>query len=568
MAVRGRHWSYSGVGVGAGVPRALLFGSGGYMESGRSSSNRRRRNATRTSGKRFVIAIFATLLALSAHRGLAQDAAQPASSPVNVEPESAGPEFREATDDQQLELLRRLLGVQAPEVEPVAAPEPAAEPEAAPAPQPAPAPAVKPAPKPAPKPAAKPAPAPKPVVKPAAKPAPAPKPVVKPAPAPKPVVKPAPKPAPVVKPAPKPAPKPAIKPAPRPAPKPAPVRRPAPEPVEVQKPAGPTPAELEAAAAAREREARDKEAARRAEAEDRWRGKSLRVSATDLPEPGTRINASNVERWTHLLSPSVRWAVRRGAPIEVVEAQPIVMEPFRAEATERYHAQVELAPDAKSMLNYVAGVPFPYATIEDPNAAIKMMFNYENRIMFDDVDGRNFGCITGATSPTEGVQVERDYRLGHFRRLFFTGRLRVDPKPTWDTPDRIRYRESLSPILEPFDLKGAGFTYNRYLDAARQDDSWLYFPQTRRVRRLSTAQRSEAALVTSRLRYFARRRGAEPLATPRDHGHRGQRGADALTRHRALLRDPAGALIAPHAFAYGDQARPTTPRARAPSSQR
>jgi hypothetical protein len=47
-------------------------------------------------------------------------------------------------------------------------------------------------------------------------------------------------------------------------------------------------------------------------------------------------------------------------------------------------------------------------------------------------------------------------------------------------------------LLEPFDLKGVGFTTYRYLDPSRQDDSWLYLPQLRRVRRLSSSQRSDA----------------------------------------------------------------------------
>jgi hypothetical protein len=58
--------------------------------------------------------------------------------------------------------------------------------------------------------------------------------------------------------------------------------------------------------------------------------------------------------------------------------------------------------------------------------------------------------------------------------------------------DGVRYKESLHPLIEPFDLKGVGFTYYRYLDPDRQDDSWLYLPQLRRVRRLSSAQRSDA----------------------------------------------------------------------------
>jgi hypothetical protein len=47
-------------------------------------------------------------------------------------------------------------------------------------------------------------------------------------------------------------------------------------------------------------------------------------------------------------------------------------------------------------------------------------------------------------------------------------------------------------LLEPFDLKGVGLLEYRYLDPARQDDTWLYLPQLRRVRRMSSAQRSDA----------------------------------------------------------------------------
>ncbi len=35
-------------------------------------------------------------------------------------------------------------------------------------------------------------------------------------------------------------------------------------------------------------------------------------------------------------------------------------------------------------------------------------------------------------------------------------------------------------------------TSYRYLDPDKQDDSWLYLPSLRRVRRLSAAQRSDA----------------------------------------------------------------------------
>jgi hypothetical protein len=373
-----------------------------------------------------------------------------AQNPPPAAPESAGPEFKSASEKEQLEMLRRLLGVEAPAPQPAPAPEPAkAE---TPPPEPTPAVQVETPPAPAPE------PTPEVKTKAPAKPAPAPKAKPAPKPKPKPVVKP--------KPTPKPAAKPKVEPKAKPAPEP-----------ELEEAAEPTPTPQQEPAEAAEATPPAVDA--------------TAVSSTDLPPVGTIIDSKNAERWSDLLTPSVRWSIGRGTRLEVAPTVPIAMEPMRAEATERYHAQVQLSKDKKSMVNHVAGLPFPGVTDSDPDAAIKLMFNFEQRLVIDDVDGRNFGCVTGEIDVNEGLRPERNYRMEHFRRLFHTGRLINDPKPVWKTPENIRYRESLGPLGEPFDLKGAGFSYNRYLDPARQDDSWLYFPQQRRVRRLSTAQRSE-----------------------------------------------------------------------------
>jgi hypothetical protein len=90
------------------------------------------------------------------------------------------------------------------------------------------------------------------------------------------------------------------------------------------------------------------------------------------------------------------------------------------------------------------------------------------------------------------MSVERHFLLDHFRRLFWTGRLYQEPKPDMPNPNGLRAQQGLYPILEPFDLKGVGGLGYRYIDPGKQDDSWLYLPSLRRVRRLSTAQRSDA----------------------------------------------------------------------------
>jgi len=210
---------------------------------------------------------------------------------------------------------------------------------------------------------------------------------------------------------------------------------------------------------------------------------------------GDVITGANIEKAGDLISPGIKWIVKRGMKIEVVEPTPVVVRKAYTDATEQYSAQVKLAEDKLSLENWVAGKPFPNIDPSDPDAADKIMFNYEARWgETDDVDLTNFDADTGSIGRDgAGLSVEKHFILDHFRRLFFVGRLSVDPKPTYEpNKDGARYKESLHPIIEPFDLKGTGFTYYRYLDPQRHDDSWLYLPQLRRVRRLSSAQRSDA----------------------------------------------------------------------------
>ena len=154
----------------------------------------------------------------------------------------------------------------------------------------------------------------------------------------------------------------------------------------------------------------------------------------------------------------------------------------------------KITPDGLTVSNYVAGQPFPNLDPKDPQFPLKIMWNYEYGFAngLDDTDLRNFDADTGTIPQGGPMTVERHFLLDHLRRLFWTGRLYVDPKPEKPNPNGYRVQQGLYPILEPFDLKGVGALGNRYIDSAKQDDSWLYLPSLRRVRRLSTAQRSDA----------------------------------------------------------------------------
>jgi hypothetical protein len=209
--------------------------------------------------------------------------------------------------------------------------------------------------------------------------------------------------------------------------------------------------------------------------------------------PGDRIGHENVDTIKDMISPGMEWCVRRGFPITIGETKRIEWPAAYKEATEKYASQVRLSSDGLDIENYVAGLPFPNLDSSDPQFALKIMWNYSyNFLTTDDVDSRNFDADTGSIADKGPMTVERHFLLDHFRRLFWTGRLYVEPKPEKPNPNDYRAQQGLYPILEPFDLKGVGALGNRYNDSGKQDDSWLYLPSLRRVRRLSTAQRSDA----------------------------------------------------------------------------
>ena len=208
---------------------------------------------------------------------------------------------------------------------------------------------------------------------------------------------------------------------------------------------------------------------------------------------GERITDQNVDKVKDLISPGLEWCIKRGFPLTISETKRIEWPRLYKEATEKYAGQVKLAPDALSLQNYVAGQPFPNVDPKDPQVAIKIMWNYEYKFSpGDDLDLRNFDADTGAVADKGPMTVERHFLLDHLRTQFWNARLWVDPKPEKPNPNGYRGQQGLYPILEPFDLKGVGALGYRYLDPGKQDDSWLYLPSLRRVRRLSTAQRSDA----------------------------------------------------------------------------
>ena len=222
------------------------------------------------------------------------------------------------------------------------------------------------------------------------------------------------------------------------------------------------------------------------------------ATATAEVKPGDTIRKNDVEKIKDLVSPGIAWLVQRGMEMRIIPHVRTDDPPAYRAATEMYSAQVKLKPDGVlDESTYVAGRPFPIIDDNDPQAATKIMYNFERtRYFTDDLTARYFDAETGAiaknSNGSQSYNIERHFVLDGLRILKYVGRTEAAPIPAMPNPQGVLAKTGQYPVIEPFDLKGVGGLGYRYLDSSKQDDTWIYLPSLRRVRRLSSAQRSDA----------------------------------------------------------------------------
>jgi hypothetical protein len=164
--------------------------------------------------------------------------------------------------------------------------------------------------------------------------------------------------------------------------------------------------------------------------------------------------------------------------------------PYKA-ATERYSPQVSLTPDGE-LKNYVAGLPFPLVDANDPQAAIKVMWNFAFRPLYtDDLDQRGVEAVSHRAGSADEIE---HFTFGHLGFYKYVGRAEVEPMPI--DPEILKTgiasRAGAYPILEPAEMRGAGIVRQRYAIAGFEDAVWEYGSSSRKLQRLPAGEQSDA----------------------------------------------------------------------------
>ena len=166
-------------------------------------------------------------------------------------------------------------------------------------------------------------------------------------------------------------------------------------------------------------------------------------------------------------------------------------------ATERFRGQPRIGPDG-SLENYTAGYPFPPEEIDctgDPQAGNKIIWNFDYQW---EGDGSTASFYYSYWDRGEELPL---YYEGSGRTIFLSHRIEAQylDKNNGDIFRGEKRKNAFGvEVTAPFDARGIMLMSYRYKSSdmpradAKNDDTWVYVPTLRRVRRISTAQRTDS----------------------------------------------------------------------------
>ena len=196
---------------------------------------------------------------------------------------------------------------------------------------------------------------------------------------------------------------------------------------------------------------------------------------------GKKIDNINIEQVKDLLPESLynvmkdtkRWGEHW---FKIVPYRSYQIPPGRVKYTRE--GRCKIGPK-EELLNWIAGVPFP-----EPQNGLEVAWNFD--------------CWSrGDASYKDILGYSVDANFGYDRKageygwiMHFAGRCDVPPTPEIYNPKGI-YRATYYEIYTPPESKGALTLIIRYKNREKAHDIWCWIPSLRKVRRLSTAQRTE-----------------------------------------------------------------------------
>lgn len=218
---------------------------------------------------------------------------------------------------------------------------------------------------------------------------------------------------------------------------------------------------------------------------------------------GKRINQDNIDQVKDFLSEQFYGMYSKpgdwGAEelwFDIVAYRQILPTPGQLAMTRKYAPNAKLDPNPRKAYwegavgpneflvgwdtGEQAGFPFPF-----PTSGLEVAWNLESVTRGDEKALDREGVVVNPRTRTERRAIQP------FIIQYFTGRCDYPPLPKIEiNPKGIRRAEYMY-IDEPLDVRGTRSMELRYLDVEKPDDTWIWFPLFRRIRRMGYSYKSD-----------------------------------------------------------------------------
>jgi hypothetical protein len=218
-----------------------------------------------------------------------------------------------------------------------------------------------------------------------------------------------------------------------------------------------------------------------------------KVRAWERTWEGKKIDRSNVDGVAEFLPPSwadlyknpEKWGGREEGFYFVVAPYQQVFETKNfVAATQKYAPLVKRNPDG-TIANYteIAGRPFP-----DPKTGLEMAYDFEFN---NSGDTAHYTKTTANINPR--MRTERPAEQDQWE-FYFIHRTELDPRPAYpeDQNKNGFHRGYFFHMFKPAEFINTRMYTMRYIDASKADDMYMWYAQYRRIRRLSSSQRTDS----------------------------------------------------------------------------
>lgn len=202
---------------------------------------------------------------------------------------------------------------------------------------------------------------------------------------------------------------------------------------------------------------------------------------------GDTIGPHNWERVKDMVGENFLNRIKKGYTFKIKRSKTIQPLKEYVEVTQKYSDRVRLGPKGE-LLNYVAGLPFPNLDPKDPQADLKLAWNFYWRWLGDDSKtggGTKTGKIIRDAIERDGSERRADI-IHHYIKT--RSRVTLDSKHSLPGYEHIDWMQ-LRVDEYPRDTSGTTTLEIRYADPKVQDDLYIYVPSIRRVRRAPPIQR-------------------------------------------------------------------------------